>query len=144
MLLGLALDLSPPLPLTAGVLDKWLAEHTRQIFLPASTFIANAKSYPVLPKGTQSFIREIMKVWSYTKLPVIVSVIGTVYPAATHGYTVRHKYRATQSRWGEGLFPIHQTSREDESRRASDEEIRDRRKFCYWIPGLSAGPTSGR
>jgi len=62
-----ALDLSPPLPLTAGVLDKWLAEPTRQIFLPASTFIANAKNYPVLPKGTQSFIRDIMKVGAYSR-----------------------------------------------------------------------------
>ena len=70
---GLALDLSPPLPLTAGVLDKWLAEPTRQIFLPASTFIANAKSYPVLPKGTQSFIRDIMKVSTYVRLSVILS-----------------------------------------------------------------------
>ena len=58
----LALDLTPPLPLTAGVLNKWIAEPARQVFLPASTFIANAKSYPVLPKGTQSFLREIIKV----------------------------------------------------------------------------------
>jgi protein arginine N-methyltransferase 5 len=73
--LRLALDLTPPLPLTAGVLDKWLAEPTRQIFLPASTFIANAKSYPVLPKGTQSFIRDIMKVSTYTRTPVVLSVV---------------------------------------------------------------------
>jgi type II protein arginine methyltransferase len=57
-----ALDLTPPLPLTIGVLNKWMAEPTRQILLPSSTFIANAKGYPVLPKGTQSFLREIMKV----------------------------------------------------------------------------------
>ena len=74
-MIGSALDLSPPLPLTAGVLDKWLAEPTRQIFLPASTFIANAKSYPVLPKGTQSFIRDIMKVSAYTQLSVVPSTI---------------------------------------------------------------------
>ena len=74
-LIASALDLSPPLPLTAGVLDKWLAEPTRQIFLPASTFIANAKSYPVLPKGTQSFIRDIMKVSAYTQPPPIPFVI---------------------------------------------------------------------
>ena len=73
--LGLALDLTPPLPLTAGVLDKWLAEPTRQIFLPASTFIANAKSYPVLPKGTQSFIRDIMKVSAHIRLFVVPSVV---------------------------------------------------------------------
>ena len=69
--LSLALDLTPPLPLTAGVLDKWLAEPTRQIFLPASTFIANSKSYPVLPKGTQSFIRNIMKVSVYAQLSTV-------------------------------------------------------------------------
>ena len=73
--LRLALDLSPPLPLAAGVLEKWLAEPTRQIFLPASTFIANAKSYPVLPKGTQSFIRNIMKVGAYIRLSVVPLVV---------------------------------------------------------------------
>ena len=73
--LNLALDLTPPLPLAAGVLDKWLAEPTRQIFLPASTFIANAKSYPVLPKGTQSFIRDIMKVSAHIRLFVVLSVV---------------------------------------------------------------------
>lgn len=79
MPLDLALDLTPPLPLTAGVVDKWLAEHTRQIFLPASTFIANAKSYPVLPKGTQSFIREIMKVCQHTKLPAVTYLIRAIF-----------------------------------------------------------------
>ena len=73
--LGSALDLSPPLPLAPSVLEKWLAEPTRQIFLPASTFIANSKSYPVLPKGTQSFIRDIMKVGAYFQLPVVPFVI---------------------------------------------------------------------
>ena len=90
MRLVLALDLTPPLPLTAGVLDKWLAEHTRQIFLPASTFIANAKSYPVLPKGTQSFIREIMKVRSYTEPPVTAPVMVTVSLVTTDGYPIRN------------------------------------------------------
>ena len=125
MRLSLALDLTPPLPLTAGVLDKWLAEHTRQIFLPASTFIANSKSYPVLPKGTQSFIREIMKVCAYTKLRVTASVIGTVSLVATYGYTIRDEHRSTHSRWGEGLSPIHQAPREDQSRRASYEKNGD-------------------
>ena len=44
------------------MLNQWLAEPVRHLWLPASTFIANAKGYPVLPKGTQSFIRDIMKV----------------------------------------------------------------------------------
>ena len=45
-----------------SVLRQWSAEPVHHIFLPASTFIANAKGYPVLPKGAQSFIRDIMKV----------------------------------------------------------------------------------
>ena len=57
-----ALDLTPPLPLSSTVLNQWQAEPVRNLWLPASTFIANAKGYPVLPKGTQSFIRDIMKV----------------------------------------------------------------------------------
>lgn len=32
----------------------------RYIFLPSSTFIANVKGYPVLPKPTQQFIRDSM------------------------------------------------------------------------------------
>ncbi|EPQ54063.1 PRMT5-domain-containing protein, partial [Gloeophyllum trabeum ATCC 11539] len=59
--LSLTLDLTPPLPSSAGVLKRWAAEPMHSIFLPASTFIANAKGYPVLPKGTQTFIRDIMK-----------------------------------------------------------------------------------
>jgi protein arginine N-methyltransferase 5 len=55
-----ALDLTPPLPLTLGALSRWAAESVRFLFLPASTFIANNKGYPVLPKGTQSFIRDSM------------------------------------------------------------------------------------
>ncbi|PIL29772.1 hypothetical protein GSI_07977 [Ganoderma sinense ZZ0214-1] len=59
--LTLTLDLTPPLPLSSTVLNQWLAEPVRYMWLPASTFIANAKGYPVLPKGTQSFIRDIFK-----------------------------------------------------------------------------------
>ncbi|KAG6861031.1 hypothetical protein C0995_004734 [Termitomyces sp. Mi166 len=58
--LTLTLDLSPPLPTTIGVLSKWAAESVRNILLPASTFIVNGKGYPVLPKTTQSFMRECM------------------------------------------------------------------------------------
>jgi protein arginine N-methyltransferase 5 len=61
-LYNLALDLTPPLPSNPGVLSKWAAEPVQHIFLPASTFIANTKGYPVLPKGTQSFIRDSMAV----------------------------------------------------------------------------------
>ncbi|KAJ7903607.1 PRMT5 arginine-N-methyltransferase-domain-containing protein [Mycena olivaceomarginata] len=65
--LSLTLDLTPPLPVKSGLLSKWKAEPIQHLFLPSSTFIANTKGYPVLPKGTQSFIRESM-----THRPVIV------------------------------------------------------------------------
>ncbi|KAF6757275.1 shk1 kinase-binding protein 1 [Ephemerocybe angulata] len=58
--LTLTLDLSPALPSTLGVLSKWAAESVRYIFLPATTFIANMKGYPVLPKPTQAFLRDSM------------------------------------------------------------------------------------
>ncbi|KAL1673674.1 PRMT5 arginine-N-methyltransferase-domain-containing protein [Schizophyllum commune] len=58
--LSLALDLALALPSTIGVLNRWSAEPVRHIFLPASTFIANAKGYPVLSKITQSFLRASM------------------------------------------------------------------------------------
>ncbi|KZT07625.1 PRMT5-domain-containing protein [Laetiporus sulphureus 93-53] len=59
--LTLTLDMTPPMPSVLSVLSQWSAEPVRHLFLPASTFIANAKGYPVLPKVTQSFIRDIMK-----------------------------------------------------------------------------------
>ncbi|KAJ7052637.1 PRMT5 arginine-N-methyltransferase-domain-containing protein [Mycena amicta] len=65
--LTLTLDLTPPLPVNSGFLSKWKAEAIRYLFLPAATFIANSKGYPVLPKGTQSFIRESM-----THRPIII------------------------------------------------------------------------
>ncbi|KAJ7650328.1 PRMT5 arginine-N-methyltransferase-domain-containing protein [Roridomyces roridus] len=58
--LSLSLDLTPPLPIDSGFLSKWRAEPIKYLFLPASSFIANTKGYPVLPKATQSFIRESM------------------------------------------------------------------------------------
>ncbi|KAG6332759.1 hypothetical protein ID866_6333 [Astraeus odoratus] len=58
--LTLTLDLTPPLPANTGVLNRWAAEPVQHIFLPASAFIANVKGYPVLPKGTQAFLRQSM------------------------------------------------------------------------------------
>lgn len=92
----LALDLTPLLPSALSVLKQWVAEPTRYIFLPASAFIANAKGYPVLPKGTQSFIRDIMKAGDCTYLlpPGYLhctyrSSLPSYYPASTQGGTVK-------------------------------------------------------
>ena len=105
MVLCLALDLTPPLPLTAGVLDKWLAEPTRQIFLPASTFIANAKSYPVLPKGTQSFIREIMKVSAYTQPSATHSILKTIFLSYNLRLSCRRQIPVNTVAVGRRLIP---------------------------------------
>ena len=50
------------LPASPGALARWAAEPTRHILLPASSFISNAKGYPVLSKATQTFLKEVMKV----------------------------------------------------------------------------------
>lgn len=56
--------MSNPLPSSVqkDLLHRWLAEPTRFVFLPASTFVPNTRGYPVLPKQTQNFIRELTKV----------------------------------------------------------------------------------
>jgi protein arginine N-methyltransferase 5 len=54
------------------VLSKWAAESVRYIFLPSSTFIANVKGYPVLPKPTQQFIRDSMIASALLPLPPVV------------------------------------------------------------------------
>jgi protein arginine N-methyltransferase 5 len=43
------------------VLSRWGSEPVYQIYLPATSFISNAKGYPVLTKSTQSFLRESFK-----------------------------------------------------------------------------------
>ncbi|CAE6461671.1 unnamed protein product [Rhizoctonia solani] len=58
---SVALDLTPALPASLGVLARWSAEHVQHLILPATTFIPNAKGYPVLPKLMQSFLRDLFK-----------------------------------------------------------------------------------
>jgi protein arginine N-methyltransferase 5 len=55
------LDLSLPLPSSAGILSRWTTEPCYQILLPATSFISNAKGYPVLTKATQNFLRSTFK-----------------------------------------------------------------------------------
>jgi len=40
---------------------RWSAEPMRSIYLPASSFIANAKGYPVLSKSCQAFLKSVFK-----------------------------------------------------------------------------------
>lgn len=56
-----ALDLSNPLPPSVGALSRWTSEPVKHIFLPATSYIPNAKGFPVLSKACQAFIRGMTK-----------------------------------------------------------------------------------
>lgn len=56
-----ALDLTNPLP-PAPSLGRWSAEPVKHLFLPCTSFIPNAKGYPVLSKSMQAFLKGIFKV----------------------------------------------------------------------------------
>ncbi|KAG8688974.1 methyltransferase protein [Ceratobasidium sp. 395] len=59
--ISVALDLTPALPASPGILARWAAEPVQHIIIPATTFISNAKGYPVLPKLMQNFLRDVLK-----------------------------------------------------------------------------------
>ncbi|WVQ85433.1 hypothetical protein IAT38_007598 [Cryptococcus sp. DSM 104549] len=59
--LSVTLDLTNPLPPSVGALARWTAEPVKYIWLPASSFIPNAKGYPVLSKACQAFLRGMSK-----------------------------------------------------------------------------------
>jgi protein arginine N-methyltransferase 5 len=63
------LDLSNPLP-NQRSLGRWHAEPVRHIFLPCTSFIPNAKAYPVLSKSMQAFLKGIFRV----RLPFLAFV----------------------------------------------------------------------
>ncbi|KAG1771016.1 PRMT5-domain-containing protein [Suillus occidentalis] len=88
--LTLTLDLTPPLPSNAGILNRWMAEPVHHIFLPASTFIANVKGYPVLPKGTQSFLRNSMAHHPIIIMSGVSSGLHTKGGESAYAQYVRH------------------------------------------------------
>ncbi|KAH8929689.1 PRMT5-domain-containing protein [Atractiella rhizophila] len=59
--LSVAVDLPPALPVTSSSSHRWHAEPLKAVFIPASSFIPNAKQFPVLSKACQSFIKGILK-----------------------------------------------------------------------------------
>ncbi|WRT64001.1 uncharacterized protein IL334_000928 [Kwoniella shivajii] len=59
--LSVTLDLGNPLPPSVGALARWTAEPVKYIWLPAGSFIPNAKGYPVLSKACQAFLRGMSK-----------------------------------------------------------------------------------
>ena len=58
--LFVCLDLSTPLP-TPAISSRWHAEPVRSVFIPASTYLANAKGYPVLSKNCQALMKGLFK-----------------------------------------------------------------------------------
>ena len=56
------LDLTNPLPPSEVALARWTAEPVKHIWLPATSFISNAKGYPVLSKACQAFLKGLVKV----------------------------------------------------------------------------------
>ncbi|KAF5367430.1 hypothetical protein D9758_003674 [Tetrapyrgos nigripes] len=93
--LSLALDLTPPLPNNLTALGKWSAEAVRHIFLPASTFIANTKGYPVLPKSTQTFIRDSMAHRPSFILSGVSSGVHTRGNEVAYSQYIRHLERTS-------------------------------------------------
>ncbi|WVF70794.1 hypothetical protein IAT40_005588 [Kwoniella sp. CBS 6097] len=59
--LSVTLDLSNPLPPSVGALARWTAEPVKYIWVPAGSFIPNAKGYPVLSKACQAFLKGMSK-----------------------------------------------------------------------------------
>jgi hypothetical protein len=75
-----ALDLTNPLPPLAS-LGRWSAEPIKHIFLPCTTFIPNAKGYPVLSKSLQAFFKGIFKVSldTFRRFPDLVFLFTTLF-----------------------------------------------------------------
>lgn len=57
--LHVALDLSMPLPPTLAMM-RWVNEPVSHLWLPSSSFLANAKGYPVLSKSAQALVRSLI------------------------------------------------------------------------------------
>ncbi|KZS92654.1 PRMT5-domain-containing protein [Sistotremastrum niveocremeum HHB9708] len=88
--LSISLDLTPPLPPSATLLQRWFGEPLRHVFLPAASFIPNAKGYPVLTKATQSFIRDVVKLRPTIILSQVSAKVHTAGGSSSYLQYVRH------------------------------------------------------
>lgn len=78
--LHVALDLSMPLPPTTSMV-RWSAEPVSLMWLPSTSFLANAKGYPVLSKSAQRLVRQLLP-----RTPLVVlSETHTPPPQHTNG-----------------------------------------------------------
>lgn len=75
--LHVALDLSMPLP-PATSIARWNAEPVSLLWLPSTSFLANARGYPVLSKSAQSLVRQLIR-----RRPTIV-LSGIASPPSQH------------------------------------------------------------
>ncbi|KAI8980873.1 PRMT5 arginine-N-methyltransferase-domain-containing protein [Pilobolus umbonatus] len=93
--INVALELTAELPKNRELLDVWFAEPVKTVIVPGDIFISNTKGYPVLPKGHQQFIKEMM-----TKM-------GSDF-IVTNPRTPMHK-SATMTSYGEYIAHLNRT-----------------------------------
>lgn len=130
----IALDLSPALPTTLGVVSKWAAESVRHIFLPSSTFIANVKGYPVLHKPTQAFIRDSI-IASYP-LQRFTDWLMFQLSAPPHYHSCWCERRTSQSWRRKCILSVSQTPRKNEPGGPGCSKSWDGGEFCPRLPRL--------
>ncbi|ORY82328.1 PRMT5 arginine-N-methyltransferase-domain-containing protein [Leucosporidium creatinivorum] len=90
--LTLTLDVTNPLP-SAVSLGRWTAEPLKHIFLPCTTFIPNAKGYPVLSKSMQAFLKGIFKFNPTVILSGTHRGLHTMGGPLAYAQYVRHTHR---------------------------------------------------
>ncbi|KAJ3049031.1 Protein arginine N-methyltransferase 5 [Rhizophlyctis rosea] len=59
--LSVALVLGEDLPQDSSLISRWFAEPVKTIILPKTSFISNAKGFPVLPKRHQGVLRQFFE-----------------------------------------------------------------------------------
>ncbi|KAG8908002.1 methyltransferase protein [Tulasnella sp. 403] len=88
--LTVCLDITHPLPTNPSLLTRWNAEPIRYLYIPASAFVSNPGGWPVLPKVTQNFIRDMVKYYPGVILSGVDDGLhGTGGPIAYQKY-IRH------------------------------------------------------
>jgi protein arginine N-methyltransferase 5 len=78
--LGVALEITADLP-SQSVLDRWIGEPIKAAIIPTSTFITNAKGYPVLSQAHQKFVK---KLFYYNVQLLVKGPSGTSHPLGAY------------------------------------------------------------
>lgn len=77
------------------LLARWVAEPVGNVYIPASSFISNAKHYPVLSKSCQELLRGLLRV-RLLALPSRASL--TLRAAYTDRHPCRYRERSAHVR----------------------------------------------